>query len=136
MRWYAWQDAVVRPTSRGSRRERSRSTARAILADHYDVYLDEADHPCSRTVEGRYELDDFEYWSKRLPYRPMGAVDGKAMDSEMAADMTFQARWGSSSGMSFDADKFLKEHPQWDYLKGYLKDLPSEPWTMFKAGER
>ncbi len=106
-----------------------------ILADHYDVYLQKEDNPCSRTVEGHYELDAFEYWGARLPYRPQGAVDGKVMDSDMAKDLSFWARWGSSSGIPFDAEAFLAEHIQWSHLKGYLKDRPSEPWTLFRADE-
>jgi hypothetical protein len=111
------------------------SIAKVILADHYDVYLQEADNPCSRTIDGHYELDPFQYWQARRPYSPQGAVDGKVMDSDMAKNMTFVARWGNSSGMPFDADKFLEEHPQWNDLAGFLKDRPTEPWTRFKAGQ-
>jgi hypothetical protein len=105
-----------------------------ILADHYDVYLQKV-NPGSRTVEGHYELDAFEYWPARLPYSPKGAVDGKVMDSDLAADLSFWARWGNSSGMPFDADDFLAEQPQWSHLDGYLKDRPTQPWALFSAGE-
>jgi len=71
--------------------------AQEILADHYDVYLKKENNPCSRTVEGHYELDPFEYWGARVPYQPAGAVDGKVMDSDMAKDLSFWARWGSST---------------------------------------
>ncbi|MFH1150679.1 MAG: C45 family peptidase [Actinomycetota bacterium] len=108
--------------------------AHAVLSDHYDVYLDKADNPCSRTVEGRYDLDPFQYWQARRPYVPQGCLDGKATDSDMAKDMSFTARWGSSSGLPFDAEEFLEEHPQWDYLAPYLEDRPTMPWVTFKAG--
>lgn len=108
--------------------------AQKILADHYDVYLQKV-NPGSRTVEGHYELDAFEYWPARLPYAPQGAVDGKVMDSDLAADLSFWARWGSSSGMPFDADEYLMEHPQWSHLGDYLKDRPARPWALFRAGE-
>ncbi len=109
--------------------------AEKILADHYDVYL-KRENPGSRTVDGHYELDAFEYWPARLPYAPQGAVDGKVMDSHLAADLSFWARWGNSSGMPFDADDFLAEHPQWSHLDGYLKDRPTQPWTLFAAGAK
>lgn len=109
--------------------------AQEVLADHYDVYLQKENNPCSRTVEGHYELDRFEYWGARLPYQPAGAVDGKVMDSNMAKDLSFWARWGSSSGMPFDAEAFLAEHTQYSYLEGYLKDRPTQPWTLFRADE-
>jgi hypothetical protein len=109
--------------------------AQKVLSDHYDVYL-EKENPCSRTVEGHYELDPFEYWADRQPYRPHGAIDGKVADSNLAGDLSFWARWGSSSGMPFYADKYFSEHPQWDYLKGYIKDRPTQPWTLFEAGQK
>ncbi|RJP32795.1 MAG: hypothetical protein C4536_05700 [Actinobacteria bacterium] len=109
---------------------------REILADHYDVYLDQADNPCSRTVEGHYELDPFEYWQARMPYVPKGAVDGKVMDSALAASMSFWARFGSSSGMPFVAAEYLEKQPLFDYLEGYLKDRPSQPWTLFTLDYR
>jgi hypothetical protein len=106
-----------------------------ILADHYDVYL-QKENPGSRTVEGHYELDAFEYWPARLPYAPQGAVDGKVMTSDLAKDLSFWARWGNSSGIPFDADDFLAAHPQWSHLDGYLKDRPTQPWALFSAGEK
>ena len=109
--------------------------ARKVLADHYDVYL-KKENPGSRTVDGHYELDAFEYWPARLPYVPQGAVDGKVMTSDLAADLSFWARWGNSSGMPFDADDFLAEHPQWSHLAGYLEDRPTQPWALFTAGEQ
>lgn len=111
------------------------AAAEKILADHYDVYLGKENYS-SRNVEGHYWLDPMKYWPDRLPYQPLGAVDGKVMDTKLAKNMSFQARWGSSSGLAFDANKFLKQHPQWSYLDGYLKDRPTEPWTLFKAGEK
>jgi hypothetical protein len=106
-----------------------------IMADHYDVYL-QKENPSSRTVEGHYELDPFEYWQAREPFRPAGAVDGKVTDSDLAKSLCFWARWGNSSGMPFDAEKFLGEHPQWNYLEGYLKDRPGQPWTLFTEAEK
>ena len=106
-----------------------------ILADHYDVYL-RKQNPGSRTVDGHYELDAFEYWPARLPYAPQGAVDGKVMDSDLAAELSFWARWGNSSGMPFNAQEYLQEHIQWSYLDGYLKDRPTQLWVQFNAGEK
>lgn len=113
------------------------SVAQKILADHYDVYL-KKNNPCSRTIDGHYELDAREYLTLpgRPPFQPMGAVDGKVMDSDLAKGLSFWARWGNSSGLPFDAQKFLAEHIQWSHLEGYLKDRPSQPWGIFKAGER
>ena len=107
--------------------------AKIIIADHHDVYLNK-DNPCSRTIDGHYELDPFQYYQGRQPFQPKGAVDGKVTDSALAKTFGFWGRWGNSSGIPFDADKFLEEHIQWGHLKGYLKDRPSQPWTLFHAG--
>jgi hypothetical protein len=113
-------------------------SAKIILADHYDVYLDKI-NPSSRTVDGHYELDPLEYlslpdWS--VPFSPDGTVDGKASNSSMARNLSFSARWGSSSGMPFNATSFLEEHIQWSHLNGHLLDRPTQPWTVFRSREK
>lgn len=113
-------------------------TGKKIIADHYDVYLKKI-NPCSRTVDGHYELDAREYMSqpgRPLPFQPRGTVDGKVMDSDLARSLSFWARWGNSSGLPFDAGQFLAQHIQWSHLKGYLKNRPWQPWTLFSAGSR
>ncbi len=112
--------------------------AKRILADHYDVYLGRV-NPSSRTVDGHYELDPRAYMSdpsRPKPYQPRGAVDGKVLTSALARKMSFWARWGNSSGMPFDAEEFLRLHPQWDHLRGYLFDRPAQPWVLFTAGQK
>lgn len=109
--------------------------AQKILSDHYDVYLNK-NTPSSRTVEGHYELDAMEYCQSRPPFSPKGTVDGKVTDSELAKNLSLWARWGSSSGISFNAKKYLDEHIQYSHLEGYLKDRPTQPWTYFTAGEK
>jgi hypothetical protein len=49
--------------------------------------------------------------------------------------MSFLARWGSADGRPFFAEQFLREHPQYDWQEGLLKDRPTQPWTTFRAGE-
>jgi hypothetical protein len=46
--------------------------AKIILADHYDIYLNKI-NPCSRTIDGHYELDAIEYaggLEGNLPFQP------------------------------------------------------------------
>ncbi|MBP1928231.1 hypothetical protein J2741_000778 [Methanolinea mesophila] len=111
--------------------------AKAILADHHDVYLGR-DNPCSRTVDGHYELDSRDVMSQSgrpLPFQPRGTVDGKVIDSSLAADWSFLARWGNSSGMPFNAGEFIDRHIQWRHLDGYLMDRPERPWVKIRGGE-
>ena len=43
----------------------------------------------------------------------------------------FWAKWGSSCDRDFRAEQFLERHTQYDWLTGYLKDMPAESWTIF-----
>ena len=104
--------------------------AKKMLADHYDVYL-QKEYPSSRTICGHYELDDGSVPGTYGAYRPSGAIDGKVVDSNMAKSWQFWAKWASSCDIGFDAEKFLQKHTQYDWLKGHLKDLPPQPWTIF-----
>ncbi len=112
----------------------SAELAKRMLADHYDVYVGE-EKPSSRTICGHCELDDGRVptmvWPGAGAYYPAGALDGKVVDSKMAQSWQFWAKWGSSCDRDFRAEQFLEKHTQYDWLTGYLKDLPAEPWTIF-----
>jgi hypothetical protein len=112
-------------------------TAKAILADHYDVYL-RKENPCSRTCCAHYELDNRAFMStagRPLPYQGRGAVDGNVCDSAMAKKMQFLLRWGTSCGTPFVADDWLAANPQWEWQRGYVMDRPTQPWSLFEAQE-
>ncbi len=104
-------------------------------ADHFDVFLGE-DHPGERTLCGHWELEDrpFQQWPT-CPNDAWGTIDAKVVDTKMAKRMSFVARWGSACGTPFDARQFLKDHPQFKWMKDILQSRPSEPWTEFTAGE-
>ena len=109
--------------------------AKKILADHYDVYLNK-ENPCSRTCCAHYNLDAREYMSdpsRPKPFQPRGAIDGNVCSSELAKNMSFILRYGNSCGIPFYKDTFCDENMQWDYLRPYLHDRPTQPWTLFKT---
>jgi len=108
--------------------------AEAFEADHYDTYLKKS-NPGGRSLCGHWELDP-QFSGTDIPFSPEGTIDGKVVDSKMAKKMSFLARWGSACGMAFDAGKYLKAHPQFEWMTGLLKDRPTQPWTEFKAGEQ
>jgi hypothetical protein len=111
--------------------------AKDILADHWDIYLNR-DNPCSRTCCAHYERDAREYMSDQSrpkPFQPRGALDGNICDSNLAKKMSFELRWGNSCGEPFDKNKFCDEHMEWDYLREYLEDRPSQPWTIFSTND-
>jgi len=108
--------------------------AKTIISDHYDVYLKKDDNPCSRTVCAHYDLDAREYMSQSdrpKPYSPHGAIDGIVCDSTMAKKMSFFARYGNSCGIPFNASEFCTNHRQFEKFCPFLKDRPSQPWTVF-----
>jgi len=104
--------------------------------DCYDVCL-QKESPDSRTLSGHFELEPERTAPSggEVPFYPTGSFDAKVVDSRMAKAMSFAARWGSADGTAFDAPEFLAAHPQFDWLEGYLKSRPSEPWVEFKPGE-
>jgi hypothetical protein len=109
--------------------------AKKIIADHYDVYL-KKNNPCSRTVCAHYDLDAREYMSQAdrpKPFAPHGALDGIVCDTTLAKKMGFIARFGNSCGKSFDKSVFCKQHIQYANFCLYLKDRPTQPWTLFKS---
>jgi len=108
--------------------------AKQILGDHYDVYLNKNDNPCSRTVCSHYDLDAREYMSEQgrpKPFAPHGTVDGIVCDAKMAKKMSFSGRFGNSCGIPFNKTEFCKKHRQYENFCPYLKDRPSEPWCDF-----
>jgi hypothetical protein len=107
--------------------------AMKLIADHHDVYLDK-ENPCSRTVCSHYELDAREYMSdptRPKPHQPRGALDGCAGDSKLTENMAFMGRFGSSCGTPFIVNDFCNKRRQWNYLKPFLHDRPTQPWTLF-----
>lgn len=112
--------------------------AKRIIADHFDVYLEKNNNPCSRTICSHYELDGREYMSdpsRPKPFQPRGALDGNVVDTAMAERMAFEVRWGSSCGRPFRAADFCSRHRVWKYLEPYLHDRPAQPWTVFTAND-
>jgi hypothetical protein len=111
-------------------------TAKVFEADHFDAYLGE-EHPGERSLCAHLDLENkpIQQWPTE-PNGPFGTVDAKVVDTKMAKQMSFAARWGSACGMAFDAQKFLAKHPQYEWMKGILQSRPPEPWITFAAGEQ
>ena len=56
--------------------------------------------------------------------------------ASMASTMQFGAAMGHPCGYDFNAAIFLKEHPEYKWMKDILRDMPSRPWTVFNSGMR
>ncbi len=110
--------------------------AEQFLADHEDSFTGKTEAG-SRTLCGHIDKDSHGVpeWDEG-PYYPEGAVTGKVADSDMAASLSLVARTGHPCGENFYAVPFLAAHPEYQYLKPILKDMPSGPWTKFGVGEK
>jgi hypothetical protein len=106
-----------------------------MLADTFDPYLGYI-NPSSRTICSHYDADPMYYVSDpnavwNIPFYPAGSVDGKVTTAAMAETMSLQAIFGRADGAPFDAEEFLRIHPQWNWQGGFLESRPSQPWTLF-----
>ncbi len=101
--------------------------AEKFESDHYDVILHKI-HPDQRTLCGHGDLAG-------PAYRDSGAVEGKVIDSAMAARMSFIAVSGHPCGSKFSAAAFLQAHPQYDWQKPLLRDMNGYPWTPVSAAK-
>src|SRR5271170_1741391 len=109
--------------------------AESFLAGHEDSYTGKI-NPDERSLCGHLDLSPrgSPEWDE-APYNPSGAVQGKVMDSDMAAKMSFVAHAGHPCGEDFLAAPFLAAHPEFKWQESILKDMKSGPWTVFAAGE-
>jgi len=57
------------------------------------------------------------------------------MDSHMAQEPSFRARYGHLRGADFRAEPFLKSHPEYAWQAPFLCDMKAGPRTLACAGE-
>jgi hypothetical protein len=109
--------------------------AKRILADKYDPYLG---YQCasSRNICAHYDVDPQYYaddphgvWN--VPFFPGGSCADKCADATDIENLNMWGIFGRADGEPFDAKDFMKQHPEWNWQKGYLYDRPSQPWTLF-----
>ena len=103
-----------------------------FLGDHFDTFSNKVD-PGERTLCGHIELSPRGSKPWQPPYGTAGAVENKVADATMAAQMSLSAAMGHACGIHFKAGKHLKEHPDFAWEKGTLRDLDAHPWTVFTA---
>jgi len=107
-------------------------SAKAFMGDHYDIRRKEE-------KAGRFSLcghiDEDEVGKNEISWSgawfPAGAVQAKATDSNLAGNMQFWAIMGRPCGKPFNAKSFLEAHPEYDFQKEFLRDMPGEEWTLF-----
>jgi hypothetical protein len=111
-------------------------TVKQMEADTYDSF-EQQNGANERSLCGCVErsprgIPEWD-WGK---FFPGGTVQAKAVDGHMAETMQFWAAMGHPCGYDFIAATFLKERPEYGWMKGLLNDMRSHPWTVFTSGMR
>jgi hypothetical protein len=110
------------------------AAAERFLADHYDTFTrkEEADE---RTLDGHIDLSARGSAPWQPPFGNAGAVQNKAADAAMVSRMSFTAAAGHACGKSFKAGEYLREHPEFGWEQGTLRDMDAYPWTTFSVAK-
>jgi hypothetical protein len=108
-----------------------------MLADTYDPYPGYI-NPSLRTISSHYDEDPMEdfsdpaYWWN-VPFYPAGSVDAKVSTAAVGAAESSPEAHLRADCAPFDAEEFLRLHPQYTWQEGYLRSRPSQPWTLFEG---
>ena len=107
--------------------------AKLMEADKYDV-IEGKDGPNERSLCGCVDFSPrgVPEWDWFKHY-PGGTVQAKAMDGRMAEKMQLWAAMGHPCAKDFIAADYLKAHPEHEWMRGLLRDMKTEPWTLFTA---
>jgi hypothetical protein len=102
--------------------------------DSFDAYQKQ-EGANERTLCGAVEgsprgVPDWD-WPK---YFPGGTVQAKVMDGQMAEKMEMLAAYGHPCAPDFIADDFLKQRPEYEWMRGLLRDMKAGAWTQFAIG--
>ena len=109
----------------------SAGKAKLYMGDHFDATAGKID-PSERTLCGHIDLSPRGMPTWQRPYGPAGTVQSKVADARMAEEMSFLASAGHSCGIDFTAASFLSAHPEFDWQKPLLRDMPSGKWSLMK----
>ncbi|MCU0409430.1 MAG: phospholipase B family protein [Bacteroidales bacterium] len=104
---------------------------KAFMGDHYDMKRN-AENPGRYSLCGHLDRDEMgtDEFSWSGAFFAAGAVQSKATDGSLAANMQMWAIMGHPCGMAFDAEGFLAAHPENEFQRGYLIDMPSRQWML------
>ncbi|MGP0097967.1 MAG: C45 family autoproteolytic acyltransferase/hydolase [Terriglobales bacterium] len=108
--------------------------AERFLADHYDTY-DKKVEADERTLDGHIDLSPRGSQPWQPPFGMAGAVQNKATDATLAAEMSFAAAAGHACGMNFKAAAHMNEHPEQNWQKDLQRDMNAYPWTRFTVAK-
>jgi hypothetical protein len=110
------------------------AAAQRFLADHYDTYENKEDAD-ERTLDGHIDLSPRGDEPWQPPFGMAGAVQNKAADASLAAEMSFSAAAGHACGMDFKAAEHVRAHPEFAWQKDLQRDMNAHAWTTFSVAK-
>jgi hypothetical protein len=107
--------------------------AKAFETDGLDVIADK-NGPNERTLCGRVEVSPrgVPEWDWP-PFYPGGTIHAKVTDGALTDRMAFWTQIGHH-GSDFLAEPFLKDHPEYQWMRGLLRDMKNHQWSRFETG--
>jgi phospholipase B-like protein len=111
------------------------AAAQRFLADHFDTFENKEDAD-ERTLDGHIDLSPRGSEPWQPPFGMAGAVQNKAADAKLAADMSFSAAAGHACGMDFKAADFVRAHPEFAWQKDLQRDMKAGAWTTFTVASQ
>lgn len=99
-------------------------------SDNFDTF-EKKTGPTERSLCGCVDLSPRGLsadWGKNFP---AGTVQSKVIDSGLARQMQFWGSIGRQCAGDFIADKFLADHPEYEWMRGLLRDMKNQPWARF-----
>jgi hypothetical protein len=110
------------------------AAAQRFLADHFDTFENKED-PDERTLDGHIDLSPRGSEPWQAPFGMAGAVQNKAADASLTAEMSFVAASGHACGLDFKAADHLRAHPEYSWQKPLLRDMNAHAWTTFSVAK-
>jgi hypothetical protein len=106
-------------------------SAMKFMGDHYDTWK-KKEQASGLTLCGHIDSDEAGAPDMGWPaFTAAGAVQAKATDGNLAKEMKLWAIMGHPCGDPFISSTFLTAHPEFNYQKDFLRDMPGEKWTLF-----
>jgi hypothetical protein len=107
---------------------------RRMEADAYDAF-EKRQGPTERSLCGMTDdsprgIPEWD-WGK---FFPGGTVQAKVTDAQMASRMELSAAMGHPCAPDFRAEPFLAAHAEYGWMRGLLRDMQTQPWTLFSSG--
>jgi hypothetical protein len=110
------------------------AAAQRFLADHFDTFENKEDAD-ERTLDGHIDLSPRGSEPWQPPFGMAGAVQNKAADASLVAQMSFSAAAGHACGMNFKAADHVRAHPEFSWQKALQRDMNAHAWTTFSVAK-